>query len=79
MSKHAVVVIDLQNEYLPRGKLPLSGIEAAVANAARIIAHARDQGVPVIHVQHQSLSAEAPIPSSSAARPRLPISTTLAK
>lgn len=61
MSKHAVVVIDLQNEYLPRGKLPLSGIEAAVANAARIIAHARDQGVPVIHVQHQSLSAEAPI------------------
>ncbi|WP_426945070.1 cysteine hydrolase family protein [Pseudomonas oryzihabitans] len=61
MSKHAVVVIDLQNEYLPRGKLPLSGIEAAVANAARIIAHARDQGVPVIHVQHLSLSAEAPI------------------
>jgi len=61
MSKHAVVVIDLQNEYLPTGKLPLSGIEAAVANAARIIANARDRGVPVIHVQHQSLSAEAPI------------------
>ena len=61
MSKHAVVVIDLQNEYLPTGKLPLDGIEAAVANAARIIANARDQGVPVIHVQHQSLSSEAPI------------------
>ncbi len=41
MSKRAVVVIDRQNEYLPTGKLPLSGIEGAVANAAKVIADAR--------------------------------------
>ena len=61
MSKRAVVVIDLQNEYLPTGKLPLSGIEAAVANAARVIAAARASGVPVIHVRHEFAHGEMPV------------------
>jgi hypothetical protein len=34
MSKIASVVVDLQNEYLPTGKLALVGIEEALANAA---------------------------------------------
>ena len=41
MSKHAVVVVDLQSEYLPTGKHSRVGIEQAVANAARVIAQAR--------------------------------------
>ncbi|WP_312233264.1 cysteine hydrolase family protein, partial [Stutzerimonas nitrititolerans] len=49
----ALVVIDLQNEYLPTGNLPLSGIEAAVANAVKVIADSRAKGVPVIHVRHE--------------------------
>ena len=61
MSKRAVVVIDLQNEYLPTGKLPLSGIEAAVANAARVIADARAKGIPVIHVRHEFAHGEMPV------------------
>jgi len=44
MSKHAIVIVDLQCEYLPAGNLPLVGIEQAVANAVRIIANARDKG-----------------------------------
>ena len=60
MSKRAVVVIDLQNEYLPSGKLPLTGIEAAVANAAKVIADARASGVPVIHVRHEFANNEVP-------------------
>ncbi len=35
MSKRAILVVDLQNEYWPTGNLPLQGIEAAAANAAR--------------------------------------------
>ena len=35
MPQRALLVIDLQNEYFPTGKLPLVGIEAATANAAR--------------------------------------------
>lgn len=67
MSKRAVVVIDLQNEYLPTGKLPLSGIEAAAANAARVIADARAKGIPVIHIRHEFANGEMPafVPGSS--------------
>lgn len=61
MSKRAVVVIDLQNEYLPTGKLPLSGIEAAVGNAAKVIADARAKGLPVIHVRHEFAHDEMPV------------------
>jgi len=60
MSKHAIIVVDLQNEYLPTGKLPLSGIDSALANAARVIAEARASGNTVIHVRHESTDADAP-------------------
>lgn len=59
--KRGLVVVDLQNEYLPTGKLPLSGIEDAVANASRVIGHARDAGIPVFHIRHESENAGAPI------------------
>ena len=52
--KRGLVVVDLQNEYLPTGKLPLIGIEAAVANADRVISHARNSGIPVFHIRHES-------------------------
>lgn len=59
MTQRAIVVVDLQNEYLPAGKLPLAGIDAAVANAARVIAAARAGGALVVHVRHEN-PAEAP-------------------
>lgn len=52
--KTGILVVDLQNEYLPAGKLPLSGIEAAVASARRVIDHARSTGLPVFHIRHES-------------------------
>ena len=66
MSKSALLVIDLQNEYLPTGKLPLVNIEQAAANAVKVIAKARQLGTQVIHVQHIA-DAESPIfePSSN--------------
>ncbi|MHC8305943.1 cysteine hydrolase family protein [Pseudomonas sp. PB3P13] len=59
--ERGLVVVDLQNEYLPTGKLPLTGIEAAVANAIRVISHARDTGIPVFHIRHESDQEGAPI------------------
>ncbi|KTF37207.1 cysteine hydrolase family protein [Xanthomonas vesicatoria] len=58
MSK-AVIVIDLQNDYFPGGKLPLSGIEPAAANALAVIANARITRVPVLHVRHESAADAA--------------------
>ena len=49
-----LIVVDLQNEYLPTGKLPLIDIEAAVENTARVIRHARNAGIPVFHIKHES-------------------------
>jgi nicotinamidase-related amidase len=60
MNKRAVVVVDLQNEYLPTGKLPLAGIAAALHNAARVVAHARNKGDTVINIRHESTDPDAP-------------------
>lgn len=61
MTKQAILVIDLQNEYLPTGKLPLVGIEKAAGNAAKIIQHARKNGLKVIHIQHIFANNEMPV------------------
>lgn len=61
MAGRAVIVVDLQNEYLPTGKLPLVGIEDAVATAAGVINAARASGEPVVFVRHEGADADAPI------------------
>lgn len=61
MGKRALIVIDLQNEYLFTGKLPLEGIEAATANAVQVIEAARAKGDLVVHVRHEMPSADAPV------------------
>lgn len=65
MAKRAIIVVDLQNEYLSSGKLPLVGIENAVSNAARIIDSARTRGDLLIHVRHESPTADAPFFAAS--------------
>jgi nicotinamidase-related amidase len=58
--KRALVLIDVQNDYFPNGKWPLSGIESAADNAAKILAAARDAGDLVVHVRHEFPTADAP-------------------
>src|SRR3546814_404976 len=60
MTKRAIVVVDLQNDYWPSGKWPLTNIEEAAANAARVIEKARSDGDTVIHVRHEFTSPDAP-------------------
>ena len=52
MSTKALIVVDIQNEYFPQGKLSLVGINEAADNAALVIASAREKGHTVIHVRH---------------------------
>lgn len=61
MSQRAVIVVDIQNEYFPLGKLPLVGIEYAAANAARVIQGARARGDTVIHIKHEVEDPHTPI------------------
>ncbi|WP_302409660.1 cysteine hydrolase family protein [Comamonas kerstersii] len=54
MSKKAIIVVDLQKDYLATGKLALVGIEQAVANAVAVINDARAKGDLVVNVHHES-------------------------
>lgn len=45
----SLVIIDAQADY-HAGRLPLSGIEAALANIAALLSRARQAGTPIFHV-----------------------------
>ncbi len=60
MPKRALILIDLQKDYFPGGKWTLEGADAAVDNAARLIAAARARGDLVVHIRHEFASADAP-------------------
>ena len=47
-----LVLIDLQNEYL-NGPIAVHEPDAAIANAVRLIASARQNGAPVFHIAHK--------------------------
>lgn len=51
LDKAVLVLVDAQREYT-EGALPLSGVDAAVAEAGRLLALARQAGTPVFHVVH---------------------------
>ncbi len=48
----ALIVIDVQNDYFPGGKFPLWNTEETLASTVSAVQRAREQGVPVILVQH---------------------------
>jgi len=65
VSKTAVIIVDLQQEYLPTGKLPLHQLAPALDKAAAVITRARQQGVPVIHIRHEQPGAPFFVPGSA--------------
>jgi nicotinamidase-related amidase len=52
MTKKAVVVVDIQNDYFPGGKWILTGADEAADNAARVIADGRKNGDLIVHIRH---------------------------
>ncbi len=52
LSDSVLVIIDAQREYVD-GALPLVGVDAAVADIARLLARAHKSGMPVVHVMHR--------------------------
>lgn len=60
MPEIALLLIDIQNDYFPGGKMELEGSEAAVQVAARLLDFFRTQGWPIIHVQHLAVRPGAP-------------------
>ena len=50
----ALVIVDIQRDYFPGGKMPLHEPEAAAEKAGQILEAFRASGEPVFHVQHLS-------------------------
>jgi len=55
----ALLLIDIQNDYFPGGKMELEGSLQAASAAARLLAAFRKQSWPVIHIQHISAQPHA--------------------
>ena len=60
MTKTALLIIDLQNDYFPGGRYPLDGTEVAAAKAGELLVLAREEGANVVHVRHEMTGEDAP-------------------
>lgn len=54
MAEQALLIIDIQNDYFPGGRMVLEGADVAAARAAQALARFREKGLPVFHVRHLS-------------------------
>ena len=52
MDKTALLLVYIQNDYFPGGKMTLEGIDAASANASRLLNRFREKKLPVFHIRH---------------------------
>ncbi len=54
-----LIMVDLQNDYFPGGKMELAGIKDAVENARILLTEFRKKKLTIIHVQHISIPPNA--------------------
>jgi nicotinamidase-related amidase len=59
MDKTALILVDIQNDYFPGGKMALEGIDAASLNASRLLNRFREKNLPVFHVRHLAVQPNA--------------------
>ncbi|MEP4194381.1 MAG: cysteine hydrolase family protein [Aliishimia sp.] len=60
MTKTALILIDIQNDYFNGGLMPLDGMDTAAANASRLLSGARARNETLFHIRHIAGSPEAP-------------------
>lgn len=57
--KQGLLAVDIQNDYFPGGKMELVAMERAADNAERIMTLFRTAGLPIFHIRHIAIQAEA--------------------
>jgi nicotinamidase-related amidase len=57
--KTALLLIDIQNDYFPGGKMELEGPIEAAQKANELLQCFRDHAMPTVHIQHVSLKPDA--------------------
>lgn len=59
MENTALLIIDVQNDYFPGGKMTLEKSEQAAENIRKVLDYFRNNHLPVIHIQHISTNEGA--------------------
>lgn len=59
MENTALIIIDIQNDYFPNGKMELEGSIKAAEQAKKTIDVFREKGRPIYFIQHESLQPGA--------------------
>lgn len=57
--KEALLLIDIQNDYFPGGKMELVSMEEAAKKAAKLLKAFRTAGKPVFFIKHMSTRSDA--------------------
>jgi nicotinamidase-related amidase len=52
--KQALLLIDIQNDYFPLGKMELAGMETTAENAQHVLELFRRKNLPIFHIQHMA-------------------------
>lgn len=73
MSKPALIVIDLQNDYFPGGAFPLCNADTILVTIERAVNQARARGIGVVYVQHVADSEQGIAPFFNAGTPGVEI------
>jgi nicotinamidase-related amidase len=55
MDRSALLLVDIQNDYFPDGKMTLEDVDTASVNAARLLNRFREKGWPVFHIRHLAI------------------------
>ncbi|MDE1179368.1 cysteine hydrolase family protein [Paraburkholderia sp.] len=77
MSRQALIVIDLQNDYFPGGRYPLWNADATLDTVEAAILDARSANVPVVLVQHVADASKGVAPFFNAGTPGVEIHTRI--
>ncbi|SER88418.1 cysteine hydrolase family protein [Pedobacter rhizosphaerae] len=59
MSRKALIIIDVQNDYFENGAIELVNPVEASLNVAKVMKHFRENNLPIAHIQHVSANPEA--------------------
>ena len=59
MDRSALLLVDIQNDYFPGGKMTLEDVDTASVNAARLLNRFREKGWPVFHIRHLAIRPAA--------------------
>lgn len=60
MPKTALILVDIQNDYFDGGLWPVDRMERVAANAALLLAAARQRGDLVVHIRHENQIPDVP-------------------